>query len=261
MIRVANIQLEVLAGEPKDERVSRATSLVTAQAGADLVVLPEIWNVGYFNFDRYAIEAEPLDGPTMARMSDAAREIGAWVLAGSIVEQDGEELFNTSVLLNRHGEIAASYRKIHRFGYGSREQELITRGRDVVVAETELGRLGLATCYDLRFPELFRAMIDREADAFLVVSAWPYPRVEAWSTLLRARAMENQAWLVASNCTGGQPPCCGRSAVVDPWGTAIATAGERPSVIHAELDLAVALAARNEFPALRDRVVHDGRFN
>ncbi len=202
-MRVASIQLEIPPGETKEERVARAATLVEQQAGADLVLLPEIWNVGYFNFDDYAAQAETLDGPTVSRMADAARRVGAWVLGGSIVERDGDQLHNTAVLLDRTGEIAGTYRKIHLFGYGSREPEVLTRGTQPAVIETEFGRVGISTCYDLRFPELYRAMLDRGAMMFLVPSAWPHPRVEAWTILNRARALENQVWLISANCAGG----------------------------------------------------------
>src|SRR5215207_9665540 len=231
MTRVASIQLEILGGEPKAERIERAAALVESLAGVDLIVLPEAWNVGYFDFDRYAAGAETLEEETVSRLRAAARAAGAWVLAGSIIERHGDRLFNTSVLLDRAGEVRASYRKIHLFGYGSLERRLLTRGEDVVVCDTELGGIGLATCYDLRFPELFRAMVDRGAELFLIASAWPYPRVEAWSVLNRARALENQAWLISANCAGGDPACCGRSMVVDPWGTALAAAGDRPATL------------------------------
>jgi len=259
MSSVASVQLEILPGETKEARVERAAGVVEAQAGADLVVLPEAWNVGYFNFDRYADEAEALDGPTIGRMREAASAIGAWLLAGSIIERRGDALHNTSVLIDRGGEVAATYRKIHLYGYGSQERRLLTRGEEVTVADTDLGRLGLATCYDLRFPELFRMMVDRGAETFLVTSAWPYPRVEAWTALNRARALENQCWLVSANCAGGEPPCCGRSMVVDPWGTAVAAGGDRPGVVAAALDPGAAEAARADFPALRDRVFDTGR--
>jgi predicted amidohydrolase len=259
MIRVASLQLEVSAAEPKAERVDRVAREIESLAGADLVLLPEIWNVGYFNFARYADEAEPLDGPTIERLADAARAAGTWLLAGSIVEASEGDLFNTSVLLDRAGAVRASYRKIHLFGYGSREQELLTRGAAPTVVGTELGTVGLATCYDLRFPELFRAMVDGGAELFLVTSAWPYPRVEAWTMLNRVRAHENLAWLISANCAGGDPvPCCGRSMVVDPWGTAVAAAGDRPAVVVAEIDPGAAVAARADFPALRDRVFETG---
>jgi predicted amidohydrolase len=259
MTRIASVQLEVPQDEPKGDRVERAAGIVEGLAGTDLVVLPEAWNVGYFNFDRYAEEGEPLDGPTVSRLSEAARRTRAWVLAGSIVEREGDRLFNTSVLLDREGEVAATYRKIHLFGYGSQEQTLLTPGERPSVVDTELGRVGLATCYDLRFPELFRTLVDDGAELFLVVSAWPYPRTEAWTVLNRSRALENQAWLISANATGGAPPCCGRSMVVDPWGTAVAAAGDRPAVVTATIDPGAAAAAREDFPALRDRVLDTAR--
>ncbi|HZD69423.1 MAG TPA: carbon-nitrogen family hydrolase [Actinomycetes bacterium] len=256
-MRVVSVQLDIPAGETKAKRVERAARLVESLAGADLVVLPEIWNVGYFRFDRYAKEAEAVDGPTVSRLAAAAESIRAWVAAGSFVERDGDRLHNTSVMLDRAGGVAGTYRKIHLFGYGSREPEVLTPGNRVSVVDTEFGRVGMATCYDLRFPELFRAMVDDGAQGFVVPSAWPYPRVEAWAVLNRARPIENQAWLVSSNCTGGSSAAgyCGRSMVVDPWGTALASGGDRPGLVTADLDPEETARARAEFPALRDRVL------
>ena len=261
MTRIASIQLEVPADEPKEARVERVAGIVEEQRAADLIVLPEIWNVGYFNFASYDDEAEELGGPTIERMRREARAADAWLLAGSVVERTGDKLHNTSVLIDRGGEIAATYRKVHLFGYGSEERRLLTRGESATVVDTELGRLGLATCYDLRFPELFRLMVSQEVEAFLITSAWPYPRVEAWTTLNRARAIENQAWVISANCAGGTPPCCGRNMVVDPWGTVVASGGDRAGVVTADIALsAAATAARGDFPALRDRVLDTGGF-
>lgn len=255
-MKVAGAQLDIPEQEAKEERVARVAALVEGLGSVDLVVLPEIWNVGYLRFDRYEAEAESLDGPTVSRLAAAAKRLGAWVLAGSIVERSSEGLHNTSVLLDRRGEIAGTYRKIHLFGYGSREPELLDRGEDIAVLDTEFGRWGLSTCYDLRFPELFRAMVDDGAEGFLVPSAWPYPRVEAWATLVRARAIENQAWLIAVNCCGGGAiHYCGRSAVVDPWGTPVARAGDRAAVLSVEIDPSTTAAVRRDFPALQDRVL------
>jgi|SRR5579859_207224 len=255
-MRVASVQLEIPPGESKEERVERAAVLVEQLTDADLVVLPEIWNVGYFNFEDYAAQAEPLDGPTVRRMAEAARGIGAWLLAGSIVERASDRLHNTAVLLDRAGNIAGTYRKIHLFGYGSREPQILARGERIGVVDTEFGRVGLSTCYDLRFPELYRAMIDDGARTFLVPSAWPYPRVEAWALLNRVRALENQVWLISANCTGGSGTgYCGRSMIVDPWGTAVTTAGTPPGVMTAEIDLDLVSRVRAEFRQLDDRVL------
>jgi len=254
-MRVASIQLEIPDGETKEARVARAAGLIEQQAGADLVLLPEIWNVGYFAFDGYEAGAEALDGPTVSRMADAARSAGTWLLAGSIVERDGGRLYNTAVLLDRTGKVAGTYRKMHLFGYGSREPEILTRGERPGVVDTEFGRVGISTCYDLRFPELYRAMLDAGARMFLVPSAWPYPRVEAWEVLNRARALENQCWLISANCTGGSGAgFLGRSMVVDPWGTAVASAGAPPGVIVTEIDPGLVGRVRTAFRQLDDRV-------
>jgi predicted amidohydrolase len=256
MTQIVSVQLEVPGSEPKAERLERAAGIVESLAGADLVVMPEAWNVGYFNFDRYAEESEALDGPTIARLGEAARVAGAWVLAGSIIEREGDRLFNTSVLLDRQGQVKGSYRKIHLFGYGSREQTLLSAGDRPTVLDTEFGCVGLATCYDLRFPELFRTLVDGGAEIFLIASAWPYPRIEAWTVLNRARALENQAWLISANCTGGDGvACCGRSMVVDPWGTPVAAAGDRAGLLAATIDPSATGAVRADFPALGDRVL------
>jgi predicted amidohydrolase len=254
-MRVTSIQLEIPDGEAKEARVERAAALVEAQAGADLMVLPEIWNVGYFNFDDYAAQAETLDGPTVTRMADAARSAGSWLLAGSIVERAGDRLHNTAVLLDRSGNLAGTYRKIHLFGYGSREPEVLARGERLGMVDTEFGRVGISTCYDLRFPELYRAMLDEGARMFLVPSAWPYPRVEAWEVLNRARALENQCWLISANCTGGAGAgFLGRSMIVDPWGTAVAAAGSPPATITADIDPELVGRVRTQFRQLDDRV-------
>jgi predicted amidohydrolase len=176
---------------------------------------------------------------------------------GSFIERQGADLFNTSVLLDGQGQIVATYRKIHLFGYRSRECQLLKPGREVVVAPTPWGPAGMTTCYDLRFPELYRRMVDQGAKFFLVVSAWPAARLEAWRLFNRARAHENLSYLISCNCAGGNGATryAGHSHVVDPWGAVLAEGGEAGQFVTAEIDPAVVDAARNEFPALADRVL------
>jgi len=254
-MRLASIQLAVVEGD-KAATVEKAVQAVHRCRGADLVILPEIWNVGFMSFDRYVSEAEEVDGPTLAALREAAREIGCHLHTGSLVVEDGGRFFNSSYLLSPQGEILANYRKVHLFGYQSRETQILTPGDQVVVAETPFGRFGLATCYDLRFPELFRRMVERGAELLLVCSAWPYPRLEHWIMLNRVRALENQCFLVSANSVGpnGGSTFVGHSMMVDPWGVILASGGDEEVILRAEIDLAQVRSARERFPALADRV-------
>jgi predicted amidohydrolase len=255
-MKVASIQLD-MADRPKADNIKHALSAVDGVPAADLILLPEIWPCGFFAFDRYAAESETLDGPTVNAFKRKARERRCHILMGSLVERDEEALYNTTVLIGPDGEIIARYRKIHLFGYQSDETKLLTPGREIVVVESPWGRAGFSTCYDLRFPELFRRMVDRGAEIFLIPSAWPLARIEAWRLFNRARAHENLAFLISCNCAGANTGkrYGGHSMVVDPWGRVLAEGGEGGEIVTAEIDVGQAVAARKEFPALADRVL------
>ena len=254
-MRVSLLQMPADAAAASPDPVHFVRGWVTAAAGSDLIVLPEMWHPGYFAFDQYAQAAD--DTPALlAALSETAAEVGACLHAGSLVEADDGHLYNTSVLFGPDGTELARYRKMHLFGFDSQEQRLLSPGKEVVVADTPLGRLGMAVCYDLRFPELFQRMCERGAVGFIVASAWPHPRVEAWSTLLRARAIENQAFVFACNgvgATGYGATLCGRSAVIDPWGVTVASLGDDPGFVSAPVQLEEAKTARGRFPTLADR--------
>src|SRR5829696_1373867 len=159
-MRVTLIQTDVDARRPYAERVAAVAGQVAASGDADLVLLPELWATGYFAFDDYAATAEPLAGPTCAALSAAAAAAGVHLHAGSIVERSGDELFNTSLLFGPDGRLLQTYRKVHLFGYGSREVSLLSAGSAAGAVPTALGSLALSTCYDLRFPELYRLQVD-----------------------------------------------------------------------------------------------------
>ncbi|QKY19058.1 carbon-nitrogen family hydrolase [Halolamina sp. CBA1230] len=267
-ITVALAQHRVEAAHVK-ANVDRAVAAIerAADEGADLVCLPELFNVGYFAFDAYARNAEGLDGETLDRIGATAADHGVAVQAGSIVEDleasaeagfstpEPEGLANASVFLDRDGEIQAVYRKQHLFGYDSAEANLLTPGESLPTVEFEGFTVGMTTCYDLRFPELYRDLAGEGVSLVLVPSAWPYPRVEHWRTLPRSRAIENLAYVAAVNGAGemGDDRLVGRSTVYDPWGTPIATCDDDPELVTAELSPARVEAVREEFPALRDR--------
>lgn len=254
-MKVASIQMSVVEGD-KSATLEKALVNILSCRGADLVILPEIWNVGFMSFDRYIAESENRNGPTMRMLIQAATEIGAYLHTGSFVENDNNKYYNSSYLISPKGELLANYRKIHLFGYDSLETKILTPGKSVVAVDTLLGKIGMATCYDLRFPELFRNMIDRGAEIILVCSAWPYPRLEAWQILNRARALENQCFLISANSVELNQGArfVGHSMVVDPWGTVLASGGDKEVILKAELDIDEVYTARRDFPVLANRV-------
>ena len=253
-MKIASIQLEVFEND-KAAALDAAEQAVAANSDADLVILPEIWNVGFMSFDAYHSESEDESGPTLSLMKTLAQQHRIHLHTGSFVEKQGNKYYNSSFLLSPEGEILAKYRKIHLFGYGSRETALLSPGNEPVVVDTPLGTFGLATCFDLRCPELFRAMVDQGAGVFLVCSAWPYPRLDPWRILNRARALENQAFLISANSTGVNSGSrfVGHSMVADPYGHILAGAGDDPAVIRTEIDVKAVERARQEFPGLAGR--------
>lgn len=255
-MRVALIQLSITDEEPMTARLARVQALIVSLRGrADLVVLPELWLTGAFATRAAINAAEPLDGPTLAAMAAAARDAGLYVLAGSLSEQ-GAKPFNTAVVFGPDGGREAVYRKIHLFGFDGGEAEAFGAGDPVpVVWDSPWGRFGLATCYDLRFPELFRGLIDAGAVGFLVPTGWPQRRIPRWDVLVRARAIENQAWLVGVNAVGSHAGFAmgGHSVVVDPTGEVLLEMAGDEQVSIVDIDPARAAQWRAEFPALHDR--------
>lgn len=258
MINVASIQMGI-SDEGKKANLKKASDLIDSIDRADLILLPEIWNIGYFAFDAYSKESEILDGPTLSLLREKAAKRGCFIFGGSLVTAEEGGLYNTSNLIDPKGEIIARYRKIHLFGYESEEARLLKRGKEISVVKTAIGTFSLSTCYDLRFPELYRKMAVMGAELFLVASAWHFPRLEAWLLLNRVRALENQVFLISSNSAGKSrgTPLVGHSMIVDPWGTAIASGGDEECIVQAKIDLQKVHECRKRFPAFRDRVLID----
>ncbi|MFJ8789129.1 carbon-nitrogen family hydrolase [Streptomyces sp. NPDC102462] len=257
-MRASLIQIAVDEDESVQSRRRRVAAAVRQQAGADLVVLPELWTTGAFAYEDFGTEAEPLDGPTYEAMAKAASDAGVWLHAGSIPERDPEgPLYNTSLVFSPSGDLAAAYRKIHRFGFDQGEAVLMGAGREPVTVRLPQTVLGVATCYDLRFPELFRALVDAGAETLVIPAGWPERRRAHWTLLARARAVENQAFVLACGTAGTHAgvPQAGHSIVVDPWGEVLAEAGPGEQVLTVDFDPAEVAATRDRFPALKDRVL------
>ncbi len=263
-MRASAVQLN--SNEDKSRNLEVAERLIRRAAGdgAELVALPEKFNV--LGSPEQLIEgAEPLDGPTLRWAGALAAGLGIWLVAGSIVErvEGDEKLRNTSVLFDPEGAARAVYRKIHMFdvevgGVTYRESDVEGAGEEIVVADAGALRLGLAICYDLRFPELFRIMAVDGAQAFTLPAAFTVPTGRAhWETLIRARAIENQAFVVAAGQVGRHPPdheSYGHSMIVDAWGTVLASAaGEPEHVVTADLDLDAQEDVRAKLPSLANR--------
>lgn len=256
-MQVAFLQVASPDDEGSGPRAERVLDAITdAGRGADLVLLPELWAPGYFAFDRYEEEAAALDSPLVEALRAAARGADCTVFAGSVLERSDLGIHNTALLIDRSGAVVLTYRKCHLFGLASsREAQLLVPGDRADVVDTDLGRVGLMTCYDLRFPELARELLDQGASVILTAAAWPQARLEHWRLLVRARALENQVFLLACNGAGatGGVTLAGHSVVVDPRGEVLLELGPEPDAGTATIDLADVERTRAEFPVLADR--------
>ncbi|MFI5846106.1 carbon-nitrogen hydrolase family protein [Catenuloplanes sp. NPDC051500] len=263
-MRVAVCQLN--AREDRSANLATARELLAraADAGADLAVLPEYTD--YLGPGAGAPKPEPVDGEFGTFFADAARELGIWVHAGSFHETgpDAEHIYNTSLVFNRGGELAATYRKIHLYDVeipgkvSFHESRTVAAGTAPVVVDIEGTRLGLSICYDLRFPELYRALAtDGEATLLVVPAAFmAHTGRDHWEVLLRARAIENQCYVLAAGQIGNHEPgrtCFGRSMIIDPWGTVLAQAPDTTTIVVADLDLPRLDTIRLELPSLANR--------
>jgi deaminated glutathione amidase len=263
-LRVAAIQLSSTAAVAENMAAADRLTRAAAADGASLIVLPEKWTA-MGDDEQLRAAAQPLDGPAITWARATARELGVDLVAGSVVElvQGREKLANTCVHVGADGEIKAVYRKIHMFDVdvedrSYRESALEEPGEEIVDSHTTAGaRLGLSICYDVRFPELYRILAVRGALIFPLPAAFTLATTrEHWEVLLRARAIENQAFVVAANQIGEHPGgnrSGGRSMVVDPWGVVLAQAPDAVGYLVAELDLARQREIRERLPALANR--------
>jgi deaminated glutathione amidase len=264
LVRVAAVQLNSTAEQASNLAAADRLTRAAAADGATLIVLPEKWTaIGSEEELREA--AEPLDGPSVRWARAIAGELGVDLIAGSILErvEGHERLANTSLHVDPSGELKAAYRKLHMFdveveGRTYRESELEEPGDEIVTSETVDGvELGLSICYDLRFPELYRILAVRGARILTVPAAFTLATTrDHWETLLRARAIENQAFVIAANQVGPHPAgqhSGGRSMIVDPWGVVLAQAQDGPGHIVADLDLGRQEEIRSRLPALANR--------
>src|SRR5215218_6307154 len=258
--------LQMNSGEDKAANVETALRLIddAAATGARLVVLPEIWTF-LGNDEGNRANAEPIPGPVSDALAAKARQHGIYLHGGSMLEKRiGEpKLFNTTVVFDPNGEIVAQYSKIHMFdvvldGVASyQESNSVQRGEEIVTFDMDGTSVGLAICYDLRFPELFRILRLRGADLIVLPAAFTMTTgKDHWEVLIRARAIENQVYMVSCGQFGPDASgkwCYGRSLVADPWGTVLGTAPDREYVLRATVDLDYLQKVRRQVPSVENR--------
>ena len=255
--------VQMLALGEKAANIAEAEKWIreAATQGARVVALPEVfvWRGGKKK-ERQA--AEPIPGPTSERLAVLARELGIYLLGGSVLEQipGSDKAYNSSLLFSPEGRVLTKYRKLHLFdvdlkqGVSTRESDTRACGDEVVVAVTDLCPMGLSICYDLRFPELYRRMMAKGAQLMFVPSAFTaYTGKAHWEPLLRARAIENQSYIVAPGQFGKPPESFethGHSMIIDPWGKILAELPDGPGIVIAEIDLDYLRRVRSELPCL-----------
>jgi len=265
MNTVAAVQM--ISSPSVTENIATARRLVhqAAEAGATLVLLPEYWAImGLQDSDKVAV-AEPLgQGPIQDFMSALARELEIWLIGGTLplASDDPEKVVNTTLVYNPQGEHVGRYDKIHLFGFTKgtesyNESKTIVPGRHVGVFEAPFGKVGMSVCYDLRFPELYRAM--GPVSLIVVPAAFTYTTGHAhWEILLRARAIENQCYVLAAAQGGTHPNgrrTWGHSMLIDPWGAVKAVLAEGEGVVHGDIDLMFMDSVRQSLPALKHRTM------
>jgi len=255
--------------DKKSENLEQAYTLLMEAVSqkCELVAFPENFSMLSEDKDLILKNAETLDGPTVKKIQSWAKKNSIWILAGSVnlkVKNEPTKVTNTSLLISPEGKITARYDKIHLFdatfsNNNYNESKNICPGTTPTVGLTSLGKVGLSICYDIRFPELYRFFSDEKANIIFIPSAFvEFTGKAHWDVLTRARAIENQAYVIAPNQTGSPYPgrkSFGHTRIIDPWGRVIAEKKEGAGVIRADLDIEDLEKIRNELPALKHRKI------
>jgi omega-amidase len=253
-VKVALIQMDIALAQPERNR-ERAAELIRRAAadGARLILLPEMWTTGYCLPDLAGGHADRSGEPTGALLSQLARETGAYI-AGSTADERQGKVFNQATVYGPAGERIAAYDKVHLVPM-MQEPQFLTPGDRLALAALGPVKAGLAICYDLRFPELFRSLTLAGAALFLIPAEWPTQRLSHWRTLAMARAIENQCFVLACNRVGADAHnrFPGHSLIIDPFGEVLAEGGEGEEILAAEIDLSQVAAVRERIPSLKDR--------
>lgn len=256
--KVSQIQLDIVYRNPKEnvEKVAQLIQKAVKEDNPDIIVFPETFTTGYseeifHNIDKYA---ETEDGEVITVLRRLAKKFNVWLVSGSIVEKDDEGTYNTIFLIDRKGNIVGKYRKMHLYS-AMDEDVAFKNGVDMPVFDTEFGKLALMTCYDIRFVELSRTYAVKGAEAIIIVSNFPNPKVNHWRILLQARAIENQLYIIACNRVGSADKSTyfGHSLIIDPWGEIVNEGNDEETIISGEIDFNKIKEVRSIIPMYYDR--------
>ncbi|TCO76955.1 carbon-nitrogen hydrolase family protein [Marinisporobacter balticus] len=261
-MKIGICQIKVV--QDKNKNIENAERMIREAAlnGSHLVVLPEMFNCPYEN--KYFLPfAESYPGKTTNKLASLAKELGIYIVGGSIPEKDGDMVYNTSYIFDHHGEMIGRHRKIHLFdidvlgGIRFKESDSLGYGEEMTVVDTLYGKIGVAICYDMRFPELMRLMALEGAKVIVVPAAFNMTTGPAhWDITLRARALDNQVYFIAASPSRDMDAsyhAYGHSSIVNPWGEIISQADEKECIIYGEIDFKMIEKVRNELPLLKHR--------
>jgi omega-amidase len=256
-MKIAAAQISCVLGDVEANlRKIRDFSAQAREGGAELVVFPEVADTGY-SMPIIAAGATPWTEGAVPELRKIAKDLSIAIICG-VSEREGDSIYNSQVFVDANGDIVGSYRKTHLFtGTPMGEDECFLPGNELKSFPFGALRLGLSVCYDLRFPEIYRTLaIEQKANVFILSSAWPFPRIEHFRTLVSARAIENQSYMISSNRVGTDEgvTCCGSSAIVDPYGVILASAStDREEIVVADVSQEVITSVRNKMAVFAQR--------
>jgi omega-amidase len=255
-LNISLLQMDIAIGEPErnyEKLLVMLENAMKAEHKPDIILFPEMWNTGYA-LEQIQQLADVEGERTKQFISQFCLEHNVNIIAGSIAEKKGNEVLNTVYVFNRQGELTADYSKIHLFRLMD-EEKFLASGNQIGKIQIDEVPAGVMICYDIRFPELARSLALDGAKILFVPAEWPHPRLHHWRTLLMARAIENQMFVVACNRVGvsGKADFFGHSLIIDPWGEIIAEGGEQEEIISAALSMSDVDNVRSRIPVFEDR--------
>ncbi|MDG7052201.1 MAG: carbon-nitrogen family hydrolase [Nitrososphaerota archaeon] len=253
---IAGIQMDIKPGDP-ERNFQRAIELLerAADRGAKLASLPELMITG-FDYDFIRGHAKPIPNTEIQILCDKAKELKMCLVAGSIAERRTDGIYNTSLFIDDSGRVLGKYSKVHLFPLMGENVHFKGGKNPSPIFHTKYGKIGMMICYDLRFPELARRLTLEGAEILVIPSEWPHPRIDHWMTLIKARAIENQIYVLAVNRVGKDKTGSyfGATSIIDPWGNPLASSGDEEGVVMAPINLSMIPRVRSKIPSLNSRV-------